>query len=189
MRVTPLTALGVPVFAQNIKTAAFFEFAADPIYGNSDEIVIQSACGGVAAATKSVASLLRLDLALTLTNPDPDVIAALTSGSSITSGGLSVGYVYPAQTGSPGYGAVLEVWTKAVTLDHSAATPPGPYWRFTFPKTIFTLIPGAIKDDLLDVHLDGFCTENVNAGTGPNGDWPAAAATGKPAYFRDLALP
>lgn len=142
----------------------------------------QNGCGAVCAAFKQPDRIKRLDLKMDLCQFDSQLVAMLTSGGVISSGGNAIGYQFPAATGSTDpLPLCIEAWSKAWQGNQQATpaftTPNAAYIHWVFPFTQWTHDNFTIEDDLMVVSLSGQGQENRNITVnGPFDDWPAAVA-------------
>lgn len=124
MRVTRLAADGsTPAGSTNlIVTGAFIKVDVKGVFEAGDDISQKNACGNIALAYKDPDHFKRFDLAITMTNPNPEFAEMLVNGSLITASGNSIGLSVPAVGTAPALGVCLEVWTKAWL---GGGAPPG----------------------------------------------------------------
>lgn len=119
---------GYPV----LNTKGFITASFTPQFEEGDEITEKAADGSVCVSWKADDSLTRLDFALNLCTPDPEVAALLAGGSVVRDdneeiigySGVSVGSL----VGNP---VAIEIWSVANVGGKPASDKP--YWHWVFP--------------------------------------------------------
>lgn len=123
-------------------------------------------------------------LAMDLCKLDAQLLAKLTGGTVITSGGIVVGF-QDAVNAVP-TPVCVEAWSLAV--DGSAqASEDGLalYYHFVFPYVTWVQGQQTNAQGVLTVPLTGDARPNDSIGYGPDGDWPAEMTSFRNWYLDD----
>lgn len=112
-----------PAGATNMITSSgLIKLEGKQVYESGAEFTVINGCGQVAHTYKDPDHFKRVDLTLTITNPDVELQELSAGLSLVTSGGQSIGASAPAVGAAPPAGASLEVWAKAWI---GGGAPPG----------------------------------------------------------------
>lgn len=176
IRVARLAANGAPlVGAQNLYVSdALSILTTTPVYTDGDEIEEKNACGNVAINYRGDDSFKRLDVALTLVTPDPELHEMLASGSEVLTDGAAVGWAYPPIGSVGGNGVSIELWSKRIDDGDLDATFPYAWWVYPKVKNL-RVGERAHQNGPLLAPLAGQAYENPNWFDGPLNDWPATS--------------
>lgn len=115
-----------------LNTKGFISASFSPQFEEGDEITEKAADGSVCVSFKADDSLTRLDFALSLCSPDPEVAAILAGGCVLKDeDGEVVGYTSVPVGATVGNPVAIEVWSIA----NVGGKPAGdkPYWHWVFP--------------------------------------------------------
>ena len=158
-----------------------------------------NARGQVCGVFKQPDTIKRLDVSMDLCQFDAQLVALLTTGGVMSSGGNAVGFSFPETTGPDPLPVCLEVWSKAWAGTQQASpafTSPLPaYMRWVFPYVQWTVGGFTVDNSLQVVNLTGVCDKNpLITANGPYDDWPVAVAnvggiTSVCGWFLDTTLP
>lgn len=173
LRVAALDVDGVPLpGAGNLYVSkALVRLGWDPEIRAGDDFEQVSGCGEVCVSYQDCDQLKRLNTEMEICTPDPELVELLVGGSTITSGGATIGYAYPDTGVAPcPNGVSVEAWSKAIVDDELAATYP--YWRWVFPRTKWRLAAGELANAVKTTSLVGRASQNGNWYNGPANDWP-----------------
>lgn len=133
MRVTKLLVNGdIDEAYPVLNTKGFITASFTPQFEEGDEINEKAADGSVCVTWKGDDSLTRLDFALNLCTPDPEVAALLAGGSVVRAeSGEIVGYSGVSVGSTVGNPVAIEIWSIA----NVGGKPAGdrPYWHWVFP--------------------------------------------------------
>lgn len=133
LRVTKLTETGAlqggyPVLSTN----GFITASFSPVFEDGDEINEKAADGSVCVTWKNDDTLTRLDFALSVCSPDPEITAMLAGGAVVKDGsGNIVGYSSVGIGDVVGSPLAIEIWSIA-NIDGKPASD-APYWHWVFP--------------------------------------------------------
>lgn len=203
LRVSQLTTAGRPVVPGTNKgyvTDAAIKLQIGVVLRTGVDLEQQNGCGAVCAAFKQPDRIKRVDLGMDLCQFDAQLIALLSGGGVISSGGNAIGYQMPPATGSVDPAPIcVEAWSKAWQGTQQASptftSPSAAYIHWVFPFVQWTHGQFTIENQLMVVPMTGAGSENRNITVnGPFDDWPAAvsAAGGMTqigGWFLDPALP
>jgi hypothetical protein len=151
---------------------AFIRVSMTPEYEAGDEINQKGANGITCVTFKAPDSLKRVNLEVSICNPDPEFEEMIAGGLILAEGGKSVGYAAPlvGEDANPN-GVALEVWSQAIAGGKRAST--NPYWHWVVPYA--SLRPSGdrvVENGLMANVYSGFGLGNASFGEGPTGDWP-----------------
>lgn len=133
LRVTKLLdtgalAPGYPV----LNTNGFMTASFSPVFEDGDEINDKAADGSVCVTWKNDDTLTRLDFALSVCSPDPEVAVMLAGGGVVKdSGNNIIGYSSTMVGDVVGSPVAIELWSIA-NID-GKPTADAPYWHWVFP--------------------------------------------------------
>ena len=133
LRVTRLLTNGSidPAFPV-LNTKGFISASFTPQFEEGDEITEKAADGSVCVSWKADDSLTRLDFALNLCTPDPEVAVLLAGGSVVRDDdGEIIGYSGVAVGSTVGNPVAIEIWSIANVGGKPASDRP--YWHWVFP--------------------------------------------------------
>jgi hypothetical protein len=141
----------------------------------------QNGCGAVCAAFKQPDRIKRVDLSMDLCQFDAQIVALLTDGGVISSGGNAVGFQFPSTTGADPRPVCIEAWSKAWNGSQQASptftAPNAAYIHWVFPFVQFTFGQFTIDNTLQVLPLTGPGTPNAFiTANGPFDDWPVSVA-------------
>lgn len=192
LRVTRCDATGAtPAGANNMYVSSgLVKVTFKPAYFAGTEFNPQNACAALTATYKSRDILLRWDVDLELTTPDPELSEILVGGAIVTAAGQTIGQLaVPTGDNPPGNGCCLEVWAKAIIGGVQAAT--NPWFRYVAPLGYYQDSDGTIENADSNRAFTGFAIENPNIGNGPNNDFPTSMSPllRSLARFRDSTIP
>lgn len=172
-RIDPVSGVPIPGPNNLYVTDALVTLAAKWAKEAGDEIKEKDGCGDLAVYYKGQASLLRMDLTITLVQPDPQVSEMLSGGGSTITDGTAIGFAAPPLgTVSPNDCLSVELWTKRIRKGKVDTVYPYAWW--VYPWTM-NWSPGDHDhgDKNLALTFDGEAYENPNWFDGPANDWPA----------------
>jgi hypothetical protein len=185
IRVSKLTTAGAPSNAAANTNA----YVSDAIVSlqvavslqQGDDISQKNGCGALKQSFKDCDKIKNLTLTMNLCELDADLIAFLTEATIFSSGGNTIGWEYPSTASSCPAGVCLEVWTKAWDGNQQAVpaftSPSAAYWRWVFPRTVWTLGNVQMDNTIMVVPVTGTASENASiTANGPHNDWPVAIA-------------
>lgn len=136
IRVTRLNADGSTAVGPSASfvTRAFISVKITPEYEAGMDITTKLADGTIGIAYKTPNTLKRINIALGIENPDPELTELISGGLVL---GASQGYAAPmiGEIGAPN-GVSIEVWSKAILNGRPAAV--NPYWHWLMPYTQWT---------------------------------------------------
>jgi len=195
LEVSNLSAAGVPttgtsgsVWISNQMIMVRFT----PVYESGDEVAQKAADGSLCAVFKSPDIFKYVNIHIELCNPEPELIALLAGGSTLTpppGTGAVTGYASQASGAiTVPNGVGLRVWSGAYTNGRLAAV--NPYWQWVFPSCQLVLNGDrTLENGLLATVIEGFGFGNSGfGGGGATPLWPFA--TDKPyQYARGATLP
>lgn len=152
--------------------SSFIRVSFTPEYETGDEINQKAANGITCVSFKAPDSLKRVNLEVSICNPDPEFEEMIAGGVILSSGGQSVGYASPqvGEDANPN-GAALEVWSYAIQNGKKAAN--NQYWHWVFPFA--QLRPSGdrvVENGLMANVYQGQGLGNSGFGDGPDGSWP-----------------
>lgn len=133
MRVTKLVETGgidsgYPV----LNTNGFMTASFSPVFEEGDEINDKAADGSVCVTWKNDDTLTRLDFALSVCSPDPEITAMLSGGAVVKDASDNiVGYSSMGVGDVVGSPLAIEIWSIA-NIDGKPAAD-APYWHWVFP--------------------------------------------------------
>lgn len=150
---------------------AFIRFSFTPEYETGDEINQKGANGVTCVTFKAPDTLKRVNLEISICNPDPEFEEMIAGGVILTDAGKAVGYGAPlvGEDANPN-GVAVEVWSQAIAGGKRAGT--NPYWRWVIPYA--SLRPTGdrvVENGLMANVYSGFGLGNTGFGTGPTDDW------------------
>lgn len=202
LRVAQLTSAGRPTVPGTNKgyvTDAAIKLQVGVNLRTGVDIEQQNGCGAVCAAFKQPDKVKSVSLSMDLCQFDAQLIALLTSGTVISSGGNAIGYELPAASGADPLPVSIEAWSKAWAGTQQASpaftSPSAAYIHWVFPNVQWTHGQFTIENALMVVPMTGIGTENANITVnGPYDDWPTAVAnaggmTRCGGWYLDPALP
>lgn len=187
LRVCKLDATGAPITAAGsyFTTNAFLKLSFTPEYTSGDEVETKAADGSVCVYYQTLDVLKRVNLAIDICSPDPELSQILAGGTLLSSGSDVVGYQSAAagSVATPN-GVAIEVWSKAILNGRIA--PTNPYWRWVFPYTqMHAAGERTLENGMLANTFEGWGLGNDEFGAGPLGDW--AYACGSPYQYARVA--
>lgn len=151
---------------------AFIRVSMTPEYEAGDEINQKGANGITCVTFKAPDTLKRVNLEVSICNPDPEFEEMIAGGVILSEGAQTIGYAAPlvGEDANPN-GVALEVWSQAIVGGKRAST--NPYWHWVVPYA--TLRPSGdrvVENGLMANVYSGFGLGNSAFGDGPVGDWP-----------------
>lgn len=174
LRVSRLEANGVPdPGANNLYTSDAMSLASwDPEIEAGQEFTAKNACGALLLSYKEPDQIKRLNFALGLVTPDPELHELLVANSKILTVGDAVGFAYPPlNVADAGNGVSIELWTKRVDSSGELDTD-FPYAWWVFPRVRFVLGQKQAQNGPMENPFTGQASENPNWFDGPLNDWP-----------------
>jgi len=133
IRVTRLTEGGdIDTNHPVLNTNGYITASFSPQFEEGDEINEKAADGSVCVTWKADDSLTRLDFALSLCSPDPEIAATLAGGCVVKDDADEIiGYTSVAIGATVGNPVAIEIWSIANIDGKPAADKP--YWHWVFP--------------------------------------------------------
>jgi len=133
LRVTKLTDAGaIDAGYPVLNTKGFITASFSPQFEDGDEINDKAADGTVCVTWKNDDTLTRLDFALSVCSPDPEITAMLSGGAVVKDDGDNIiGYSSMGIRDVVGSPLAIEIWSIA-NIDGKPATDQ-PYWHWVFP--------------------------------------------------------
>lgn len=184
VRATRLNADGtVMVGEQNSYVMkSFISLSFTPEYEEGEELTQKDASGAVCTTFRSPDTLKRVNLELSICEPDPEFTELVSGGLLLQDENEStVGWAAPeiGVDANPN-GVAIEVWSNAIQGGKRAAN--NPYWRWLFPYAILRQSGDrVIENGLLANSFEGWAVGNAPFGAGPGGanagsPWPFTSA-------------
>lgn len=171
-------------------TQKMTELQFTPDIYSPNEITLASGCACIIVTAKFPDLLKRFTFQLSLGALEPALIALLTGGATISSGGVPFGFDWPVnlQCGqTPPPKIALEVWSYVWESDHQSQTLP--YWHWVWPETQWQFAQSTLNTDAMVVQLTGFSTANPVWGHGPYGDGPGVNIAALGAVWQTATVP
>lgn len=193
LRVSKLDAAGkfVTTAGSTFTTKSFISFAFTPEYEEGDEFTQKNAGGNTCVTYKAQDTLKRINLSLAICDPDPELTALISGGTTLKQTTDIVGWAAPKVGEDPtGNGVAIEVWSQAI-ID-GKLDPTLPYFHWIFPLAKLRLSgERTIQNDILGTEFEGWGIGNTGFGSGPLAPaWAFPTATSSPyAYTRVSAAP
>lgn len=179
MRVTKLDADGVPSpGAGNMYvTDKMIKVGWSPVYKDGNEIEVTNGAGTLCTNYRSPDSLKRADVSIELCVPDPELVAMLTSGATIsaTPTARPYGWAMPAIGEITGNGVSIEWWTRRIDNGVQDATYPWAWWVMPRVKNL-RHADKTHEDGAQPTVITGQGYENANWYNGPANNWGAASS-------------
>lgn len=115
-----------------LNTRGFISARFSPQFLTGDEITEKAADGSICVTYKADDSLTRLDFAMSLCVPDPEIVALLAGGCVVkNAAGEVVGYTSVPVGAAVGNPVAVEIWSIANIGGKPASDKP--YWHWVFP--------------------------------------------------------
>lgn len=147
-------------------TDSVIELGSTPVYAADTDLEQQNGSGNVCVSYSRDGSYKRHDLTTSLCTLDAELLEMLTSATTITSGGNTVGAKFGTAANT---GWVCVELFQTVIEDGS---PTGEYVVWVYPKCQFKRGQTTRNNGLLTIPLTGRAFVNNNIGLGPDGTWP-----------------
>jgi hypothetical protein len=178
-----LTAGYIDAGANNLyRTDSVIEIGSTPVYTEGSDLEQRNGSDVVCVAYKGPDSYKRHDLTMSLCTLDAELLEMLTGATVITSGGDSIGSLFPTDPNT-NY-ICLEAWQTVI----EDGEPTGEYVHWIWPRVRFRAGQTTRNNGILTVPLVGTAFANSNVGLGPAGDWPVAM-TSPENWYVDTDLP
>lgn len=190
LRVTLLNADGSKQVGPSASyvTSQFIDLGITPEYEAGGEFVQKGADGSAAISFKAPDTLKRVNVTLSLVDPNPELTQMLSGGVLLSTAGVSLGYNAPqiGQVATPN-GVAIEVWAKAIVNGRLAAV--NPYWQWILPYVQVTATgERKVADGILATTFTGWGLGNSLFQSPATPQWPFA--TDRPyGYARVASLP
>lgn len=197
MRVSALSVSGTPLTGTSGSvwvSGQFLNVQFTPQNEAGEDIANKAADGSLCQILKTPDILKYYNVHIEVCNPEPELTALLSGGTTFTNPGSSPVTGYQSlqagalTTSGVGFGVGIEVWSAAYVNGRLAST--NPYWVHVFPNTVLTLTgTRSIENNFIATVFEGFCFGNSSFF--PGGGTPALLIpTDKPyQYDRVPALP
>lgn len=198
MRVSALSATGVPLTGTSGSVwvqGQFIQAQFTPVYNSGSDDFTLAADGSGCQILKTPDILKYVNVHIELCNPEPELIALLAGGSTLTpppGTGAVTGYasqqVGTLSGGGGGNGVGVELWSYAYVAGRPASV--NPYWQWVLPLcTLWLNGDRQLSNGFTSTIIEGFCFGNPNFA--PGGGTPTFPfATDKPyAQARVPSLP
>jgi hypothetical protein len=147
-------------------------------------------CGNLRVSIRLPDQIDGMNIDMTLTALDAELLYFLTGGVLVTEGGNVVGYYEPELGVVQGDGVAFEVWTQNWTGTSINANKP--YIRIGAGKTVWVAGDLDFKEAIVPVPLSAVAFANPHFYDGPWGDWPLGGGTGMDrilGWFYDDTIP
>lgn len=198
MRVSALSVSGTPLTGTSGAvwvSGQFIQLQFTPEYEAGEDLTTKAADGSLCQILKTPDILKYVNLHIELCSPEPELVALLAGGTTLTNppgSGAVTGYA-SQQAGAiassgVGFGVGLEVWSAAYVNGKPATV--NPYWEWVFPlSTLWQNGDRTLENGFVATVIEGFCFGNANFAPGGGAPtWPFA--TDKPySYDRVASLP
>lgn len=182
LRIATLTASGNPDTGagKGYVTNAAIQMGVTVEVETGTEFTQKNGLGGICATLKQPDTVKRVTLALELCQLDSQLIAMMTGGTQVTSGGNTIGMLLP-EVGSTPPPICVEAWTKAWDGGQQAVnaftTPNASYFHFVFPFVQWAQGQFTMEEGFMVIPLNGSGSENsLITANGPFDDWPTPVA-------------
>jgi hypothetical protein len=193
MRAARLNADGTPRSGaqQGYVSTGLIQVQIQPDFQDGQEITQDNGCGGICAFYKGPDILKKYNVSFDLCQLDFDLLAIVTTQSTITSGGVVIGN-YLARSGActtvTNNGVSLEFWSKRWAAC-GVPTDGLLYWHWVFPYVILRTGDMTLQNGFLTVPVTGYAQEDAAWGDGPFGDLPVASIPSVGAVFATATIP
>jgi hypothetical protein len=157
-----------------VVSSAIVRLQASPEYETGDEFIQKNGCGDIVINIKDVDRLKRINLTMELASRDIALLELLTGGTVYTDGADVVGFARRGIGATANDPVAMELWTRAVSSSGNCVVGTSAWWRWTYPKAVFTLGDVTHENGIGLVQLSGIAEANPNYGNGCFDDWPAA---------------
>ena len=117
--------------------------------------------------------LKRMNLQMELCTRDLELLEILTGATLYTVDGTVSGLARRGVGAADPDAVSLELWTKAISTSGACQVAGQSWWRWVYPRAVFTLGDTALENGIATVQLTGFADPNPVWGNGPWNDWPA----------------
>jgi hypothetical protein len=182
LRIATLTTSGAPSTGANkgYVTDSAIQLGVTVEVEAGTEFTQKNGLGAICATLKQPDTVKRVTLALELCQLDSQLLALLTGGASISSGGNVVGMQLPAVGATPP-NLCVEAWTKAWDGGQQAidpvTSPAASYFHFVFPLVTWVQGQFTMEEGFMVVPVTGSGSENsAITANGPFDDWPTYVA-------------
>lgn len=184
VRATRLSSTGAPLTGATVTNGyigkAPISVKLDPDAQAGVELTAQNGCGTLCGYYQQPEQLKKYKLSFMLCDLDHELIELLTDEPVVTVGGQTVGHTAKrvgACSNNVRNGVALEFWSKKW---NSCSNPAGDqYWHWFFPRAFLSTGSYEMKNDFMQVPLDGYIQENPNFGLGgwTSAAWPSGAGS------------
>lgn len=187
IRVVRLAADGSPVAGPNnmVVSDALVSLTATPVYTDGDEIELKNACGTAVVSAVGDDTFRRIDVALEIARPDPQLAELLSTGTVLSPPTGPKGFAYPAPGPVVDNGVSIELWAKRIDPDTGTQDAAYPWNRWLFPRVRnLRLGERRFENGVLVSTYTGRAFGNDQWLDGPEADWPyPAVPSDKPAQW------
>lgn len=192
IRVTKLDALGFPMpGAGNAYVSdAPIEVAFKKTKTAGATFKQNDGCGNLRVSIRLPDQIDGMNIDMTLTALDAELLNFLTGGELITEGGNVIGYYEPVLGTVVGNGVSFEVWTQ--NWSGTNINPTKPYIRVGSGKTVWVAGDLDFKEAIVPVPVSAVAFANPNFYNGPWNDWPLGGGQGMDrilGWFYDDTIP